>query len=351
MTIELNGAQIGIPATLAAALAPDWLTDALAPVSGGQTVTGVETVEVLRTMATKARFRVEYGDGTEAHFCLKAFLDVDELTAGAGRTMVHEADFYLKIAPNVATRVLNCEIAVVDRENTRALIIMRDLVAEGARFSNPLETFTVDQVAAELEQIALLHQGSHLLANAPWVRRRVEDLAQARHVPVPQLQELLDGPRGVPLMPETRDAARLVSGLEVLAGRDNQLPQFLVHGDSHGGNLYRNAEGKPGLIDWQLLQRGGWALDVVYHIAAVLPVDVAEQAERQLLQEYLGQMRAAGWAMPEMDEAWQQYREAAVYGYFLWAITRRVDPPIIERFVKRLGKAVERHDSFRLLGV
>ena len=44
-------------------------------------------------------------------------------------------------------------------------------------------------------------------------------------------------------------------------------------------------------------------------------------------------------------------RHPAVYGYYLWAITRRVDPPIIRTFTARLGAAVTRHDSFGLLGL
>jgi hypothetical protein len=40
-----------------------------------------------------------------------------------------------------------------------------------------------------------------------------------------------------------------------------------------------------------------------------------------------------------------------VYGYYLWSITRRVEPAIINVFVGRLGASVTRHESYRLLGV
>jgi hypothetical protein len=40
-----------------------------------------------------------------------------------------------------------------------------------------------------------------------------------------------------------------------------------------------------------------------------------------------------------------------MYGYYMWGITRRVDPPIIRQFTDRLGRAVMRHGSFELLGV
>lgn len=138
--------------------------------------------------------------------------------------------------------------------------------------------------------------------------------------------------------------------MKVLAARDAERPQFLVHGDSHAGNNFRTNQG-PGLIDWQLLQSGGWALDVAYHLAAVLPVEIAESDERRLLNDYLATMRGLGCPMPDEEEAWFQYREALIYGYYLWAITRRVDPPIINMFVNRLGLAVSRHDSHGLLGV
>ena len=105
------------------------------------------------------------------------------------------------------------------------------------------------------------------------------------------------------------------------------------------------------MIDWQLLQRGGWALDVAYHLNAVLPTEVAEQEERRLVTEYLARMRGQGMDMPSDGDAWDQYREAAIYGYFLWSITRRVDPPIIVQFTDRLGKAVARHESHAMLGI
>jgi hypothetical protein len=38
-----------------------------------------------------------------------------------------------------------------------------------------------------------------------------------------------------------------------------------------------------------------------------------------------------------------------VYGYYLWAITRKVDPQITNAFVHRLGTAAHELDSFALL--
>jgi hypothetical protein len=100
-----------------------------------------------------------------------------------------------------------------------------------------------------------------------------------------------------------------------------------------------------------VVQRGGWSIDVAYHLCAVLPYDLAETEERRLLGDYLARMRGFGLDMPGEEDAWEQYREAVVYGYYMWGITRRVDPAITVQFTDRLGRAVMRHDSFALLGV
>jgi hypothetical protein len=344
--------QIAVPRTLEEALDPVWLGDALRDVSGGAVVTSVEQVEVIRTVATKVRFAVTFAGLDAKHgFCLKGLLDVDEMTARGGPTCVLEADFYGKVAPTISSlRVPDCVAAVIDREAQQAVIIMRDLIVDGARFCSALEPFSADDALLSLTELAKLHASSAFLEGAAWVRPRAAELAQMTYVTPEMLQELLDGPRGDNLSPEVRDARRLGAAMKALAARDGERPQFMIHGDAHAGNIFRTAQGA-GLIDWQLLQRGGWALDLAYHLNAVLPTEIAEVEERRLLCEYLSLMRGHGMDMPEDEQAWAQYREAPIYGYYLWGITRRVDPAITVQFTDRLGKAVTRHESHALLGV
>ncbi len=339
-------AETAVPQTLEAALDPAWLSSAL-----GVEIGRSESVEVIRTVATKVRFLAHPADGSAPlALCLKGLLDVDEMSARGGPTMVREADFYHKIAAHVAVRVPICVKTVIDREAQQAAVIMRDLIADGARFCSALDPFTADDAASSLEQLAALHAGYALIADHPWISHRITEFAQAQHMTADQLQALLDDPRGLTLPSATRNAARLLAALSPLAERDRARRQFLVHGDAHAGNIFRSSA-DTGLIDWQLLQAGGWALDIAYHIAAVLPVDLAEREERVLLRHYLELMRATGAVMPDDETAWREYREACVYGFYLWSITRRVDPPIIYEFTARLGAAVTRHDSFALLGV
>ena len=339
-----------VPATLEEALDPTWLGGALAGAAGGKAVTSVEQVEVIRTVATKVRFAVTFADGAVGDFCLKGLLDVDEMTARGGPTCVLEADFYGKVAPITEVRVPEAVATVIDREKQQAVTIMRDLIVEGATFCSALDPFTADDAVQSLEQLSRLHAKSAFLKGADWIRPRAAELAKMSYVTPEMLQELLDGPRGDNLSPKVRNAQNVAAAMKALAARDAERPEFMIHGDAHAGNIFRTPDGM-GLIDWQLLQRGGWALDIAYHLNAVLPTDIAEMEERRLLGEYLAMMRGHGMAMPDEEQAWGQYREAVAYGFYLWSITRRVDPPITNQFADRLGKAVMRHDSFGLLGV
>jgi hypothetical protein len=340
---------ISVPRTLNEATDAAWLQRALEPVIGDSAIKSVEVVEVIRTMATKIRFRVEHQRGSDA-FCLKGFLDVDSGNAAGGATMIREADFYSKIAPHVQMRLADCLVKVIDREAQQGVIIMRDLVAGGARMCNALMTMSADDAAGTLTQLAGLHAGSSLLGAETWIDHRLSQMAKKPFLSTATIQELFDGPRGVGLPAETRNAENLIAALKNLAERDIQRPQAMIHGDCHAGNVFLTNAG-PGFLDWQLIQRGGWSLDVAYHINALLPVEVAEKEEVRLLRHYLDVARGLGANVPEFETALSQYRESAVYGLFLWAVTRRVVPEITNMSNQRLGMAVTRHGSYRRLGV
>jgi thiamine kinase-like enzyme len=176
----------------------------------------------------------------------------------------------------------------------------------------------------------------------------LDRFAEAPILPQATLQELLDGPRGAPLPAPIRDANRLHDGLRRLSARVRARPNCLVHGDAHAGNLYR-ADTKIAIVDWQVLQQGSWAQDVAYHIAAVLKPEDRRAHEQALLHSYLDQLAALGGPRLVFDEVWDDYRAAMIYGYYLWGVTRRVDPDVTNEFVRRLGLAVSELDAFAVV--
>jgi aminoglycoside phosphotransferase (APT) family kinase protein len=339
-----------VPADLKDALDPEWLGRALAPVSGGAEVTWVGDIDNFETVAAKVRLGVRFANAPEKthRFCIKAMFGAEN-SQRAGATAVREAQFYARIAPQLSLRVPRT-LPVIADDGGSALLIMEDLIAAGAHFCSALEPFTREQAEASLDQIARLHAASGLLAGNDWIPSRLAYLATSPHFSASQLQNLMDGPRCAPLDKRTSDAALLIEGMKRLERRFAGAPMTILHGDCHAGNFYRTAEG-PGLTDWQLVQRGNWAQDVAYHIAAILPEEVAEREERGLLTHYLDRLQAHGGTAPELQSAWDDYRAAQIYGYYHWAITQRVEPEIVNIFVRRLGSGVERHDTYALLGL
>jgi aminoglycoside phosphotransferase (APT) family kinase protein len=328
------------PLDQATVLSPEWLSHTL-----GARVTSVTVTETLRTIATKVRFCVEYdgphGDLPEA-LCVKGYFDEHE-RASLGQL---EARFYRELAPLLGLRVPRCIHAGIDPDTGHGLVLMNDLVAAGATFLTALSPYSVDDAAGTLEQLARMHAVDPDRSAPPdsrWLAPRLHSYLE--YVSEERLQAQLDDGRADGLAPETKSAARLRAAFGEVATRAAAAPTSYLHGDAHAGNLYLDADGHPGLIDWQVVQRGPWELDVAYHLAAVLDVSERERSEADLLAHYLDAVRAHGGAPPSMPEAWDAYRGALAYGYFMWAITQRVDRPIIETFVGRLGAAVQMHES------
>jgi hypothetical protein len=349
---DSTSGTLDVPSTLEKALDLSWLSRALARYSGGDRVISVRVVEIIRTMASKVRIAVSFErDPDRPHaLCLKAFLDNGADSGAGGVTTLRESAFYLQIAPHLSMRTPPCATVIADHAAGRGILIMADLIATGAVFCSALEPFSVEQAAQTLDQIARLHAHSDLLQGNDWIPCRVESIASRPAFSTDKLQALMHDERRGTLPDRTLDTTLLLTGLRQLAARNAPLQQTLLHGDCHAGNVYRTTDG-PGFTDWQLIQRGNWALDVAYHIAAVLPEAVAEREERHLLNHYLDALHRHGGQALDHEQAWDDYRCAQIYGYYHWAITTKVEPAITRVAFQRLGSAVTRHDSYKLLGL
>jgi hypothetical protein len=333
-----------------------WLSAALSTGREPVRVAGFRVVETLGPSALKIRMVLEFEGApppdVPAEICIKGIFD-PKLTAwlasGAQQT---EAFFYRSCAPSLSVRVPRALYTGFDPETMGGLVIMEDLIPKGVHFLSAMSPYTPEQARQSLDQLARLHGGTWRAdaARDPWVTPKLASLSAAEPVPRARLTELLLGERGEALPAAIRDGERIYAALDALARRHDPADYCFIHGDSHGGNVWEGPDGV-GLIDWQVLQRGHWSIDVAYHMAAALDVEDRRRSERELLTHYLDCLARHGGTPPDPETAWGQYLAAAPYGFFMWGITLRVDPPIIRRFVTRLGLAVADHGSFELLGV
>lgn len=342
------------PVDLAAVISAEWLGQILAIRWPGTEVRKVDVVEILATQATKVRLNLDVdggGPGVPTRICIKGVLtDTGALPSAS----IVETLFYREAAAYLPVKVPDCIYAALNADDSRGVVVMRDVIAEGGTFCTALDPFSSEQAIDGLDQLARLHAASPEGSPAfgfGWAQSFLDRMSKKPIIALNDLQALLEGSRGDLLSPSVLNAVRLQRGLESLAAEVRCGPLCLVHGDAHAGNVYRQADGALGLVDWQILQKGNWAMDVAYHLAAVLTPDDRRSHERALLGEYCSRLRGFGGPELNTDDAWRNYRVAMVYGFYLWAITRKVEPEIIDTFVYRLGTAVDDLQSFELLGV
>jgi hypothetical protein len=341
---------VQVPELLDDVLSPGWLTAALGTRHPGIEVTAVSRGPEISRVATNARFRIECAGGLPAG--LPADLCAKGYYSAAGQAFRHagepEACFYRDIAPMARMRTLRCLYADFDPRTRASVILSEDVVAQGAVFLDALSGYTPDQAAESLAELAKLHAATWqapALAGVGWLASRLATYLDYRGVD--DIRVNFEGSIGAGVPDGLRDSQLLADTYRALAGAASEArPWSVIHGDPHVGNLFLDSAGRPSFLDWQVTQRGPWYLDVGYHIASALTVPDRRRAEQDLLRHYLGELGAAGVDVPSWDDAWRGFRRGIVHGFFLWAITLKVDPAVTSVLLERLGTAAADHDAY-----
>lgn len=339
-----------VPDTLEELLSPAWLTSALEPRFPGIEVTDVTPGPVISRVSTNARFRIDCDggvpDGLAPDLCGKGyFTEVGRMFRHAGEP---EACFYRDLAASTGMRTLQSVYADVDASTRHGVVITEDVVVQGATFLDARSNYTPDQTAQSLEELAKLHAatwGDPAFADAAWLDSRLVSYTVLRGID--DIRGNFDGPIGAGVPDEVRNAQRLMDSYRALAAAvPSATPWSVIHGDAHVGNVFVDVVGSPSFVDWQLVQRGPWYLDVGYHIASALTVEERRRTEHDLVRHYLDRLKAAGVDAPTWDDAWLGVRRGIVHGFYLWGITLKVDPAVTSTLLERLGTATADHDAF-----
>ena len=82
-------------------------------------------------------------------------------------------------------------------------------------------------------------------------------------------------------------------------GTLTKAPQTLLHGDPHIGNTYVLPDDDVGFLDWQMVRRGNWSLDLGYFLQGALTIEDRRRSERELLEEYRGALTLPADEIPE----------------------------------------------------
>jgi hypothetical protein len=310
----------------------DWLTRALRTRAPGVTVLAAELLDATYSTCTKLRYRLQLDEvgqaaGIPAQVILKG--GFEEHARELAQMHEREVLGYRDVYPHAPLPSPACYFAEYDGERRQGIVIMDDLTTRGVEFCHATRPHSHEQVARRLACLARFHAAS-------WSSQELQAGGRWGHLPDfwPVMQNFVDhvlapeawhdfiaSPRGAATSVRFHDREWMVEAMEKVKRYCAGLAQAVLHGDTHLGNLYLEADGTPGFLD-TLASKGPPLLEVSYHVSAALDAADRRQSERALVQHYLDEAERAGAPVPDFAEAMHQYGVFLLYGHFIWITTR-----------------------------
>lgn len=332
-----------------------WLSDAL-----GTEVTSVEAERIGNGMvADSVRLRLTYADGRAGPPTLVAKVpssgEESRAAAAVTRTYLLEAAFYNELAATVDVRAPHCHVSRYDPASGDYVVLLEDVAP--AEAGDQVDGCSVDQAAAAIPELVGLHaprRGDPALESVDWLESPSVEGAE--------------GLAGLVAMVWPGFVDRFGSRVDadVLALADRLVPDLarhlawqpqpwtLLHGDFRVDNLLFGGP-RVVVVDWQTIRVGWGVSDAAYFLgASLMPAD-RRAAERDLLADYHGRLRAAGVGL-DWDECWTGYRRAGLGGLLMGIIASMLVSPtprgdlMFLSMVNRHGLQLLDHDAPTLMG-
>ena len=299
-----------------AEITPAWLGEALRERFPDASVASVEVLEIHHGTNSNARLRVTYDTACalpETFFLKLPPLDPARREAinrtGMGR---REALFYQTLAERVPMRVPHPYVARCDEASGAFVVLIEDLASTGCTFPDVVAALSFEQASQAMRDYAARHvryaDEARRASEAGWVER----MPGGSDFGTTMLQYGLDHHRD-----RLTDAFAELSTLYI--ERQSALEEAwdrgsvtVLQGDSHIGNLFEDG-GRPGFLDWGLIQLGTPLRDVGYFLIMALSPANRRKHERELIEHYLAARREAGGEPITFDDAWRLYRVHASY--------------------------------------
>jgi len=239
-------------------------------------------------------------------------------------------------------------------------LVLCHLKEQNAQPGQPSDELTVDQAMKVVEQLAILHakfwNSEQLNTDFRWLSGRVR-----------RLEDFLGSILAVPLMKLGLYRANglvsesvKVQAIQYAKNRRKIMrflaagPKTIVHHDCHPGNLFWDAQGVPGLLDWQMVRVGEGIGDVAYFLATALAPEVRRQHEMKLLAHYQDSLAKKGVPAVHTKALYQRYRAHLTYPFEAMVISQAIGgmmaPESNRLLIQRVAAAVEDHNAFAVVG-
>jgi thiamine kinase-like enzyme len=340
---------------------PDKVSAALAAKHPGVKVGAVEIVATHQGSASHVKLALQYdanpGNVLPTRMFVKTSIDdmraalpsgyAENLQGDLGAALyIGEVRAFNEVVPGTGVEAPTVYASALGDRPDLFYLFMDDLVADGAFCPTVTHPLTVDQVAKLIAELAKLHARY-------WESPRMEgDLAwtaQANKGPSKDFLRENDGPTlfDIEFAVPFKAAILKSAGLDVPSLQKafflrqralKKMPQTIVHGDAHPGNIYVKADGSVGMIDWQLVRKAPWTHDISYLIAGALSTEDRRAFERDLLAGYRQSLIDLGLAqVPSHDDLWEGQRNCPAWGLTMWGIT-----PVVFYSEEEMGSSMNR---------
>jgi hypothetical protein len=346
-------------------LTPEILGAALSDRSPGVAVDEVDIVAAKRcgegvaSTADRVVIDVTYASGTGAELPRRLILKTMLASPHAPAAMYeNEVRFYREIRDELEIEAPQVFASHFDGATGRFGLLLEDLTARGARFPSALDPVSLDEVRSILGHLATLHarfwDSARFGADLSWVATPTSggmfDVFDTIGLELIEDQVARHGFKAEMISPLGRSVEEMWELLWRVQELHTAGPSTLLHGDPHVGNTYLLPGGRGGLLDWQLMMRGSWAHDVTYLLVTALDPEVRRTHQRDLLDEYLELLAAAGVDRDRIPaDPFGQVRRAALWGLVIgWLICppENYGQPITEANIARAVAAVEDLEAF-----
>ena len=305
------------------AISPAWMTAALCETHPGAEVSAVEVVRRDDGTNRRARLGLTYshGSGPATVFVKAGDPAHAELNARTGGVFNEPRLFRSKV--DLPLDHPHVHLALIDEPRLDFILVMEDIAARGADPRDSTRPLTIAQAANGVRALARLH-------GAYWADRLSRQTALAWVDPFVAWPGMGGGiPKSLEKAGDTIPPdVRSLTGEQIVGDYWTRYitslgdgPATLLHGDPHVGNTYVLPDGDVGFLDWQVLRRGNFSLDLGYFLQGALEIDDRRTCEADLIDEYQAALGLPADERPTRDEIWLRYRASVAHGLAIWLAT------------------------------
>lgn len=310
-------------ATLERGLSIRYLSEVLAPLTGGIAVTSIDRFPVgTGQMADSFRLRLTYARECDGPSSIIAKVpSLSEASRAASRlTRCYELEtkFYSDLQASVDVRVPKCFHVSYDSGNDDFMLLLEDLAP--AQQGDQLVGCSLDHAVAAVGELTRLHGplwNDSVLGTWSWLSRQTTASTRGTAGLFQQFYpgfcdryaDRIDGPiieLGERFVAQADRYFAAAPSTSTVVHRDYRLDNLLFSGSG--------SESMVAVVDWQTVGQAPGVSDLSYFVGSGLVVNDRRQYEQYLVGEYQRGLRTYGIEV-DFDEMWSQYRLYAFAGF------------------------------------